>query len=166
MMNLIERLLSKRVSKFMPWYLFGIVIGTSTYMGVSGISAVFSIFLISTLLSCVLKSYFDYVVDPSCNFVIDNVHDYMDSQYGSNASNDEFSHTRRTRIIYTISAIFNIVALCALILIISFAVNSIIFLNIDSMAVSMAYVVIAVFTYYIITFLQNVNTLVSYRKFR
>ena len=71
--NLIEKISTSRKMRYVPWYALGCIGGSISFMGLSGVSLLYTIFIFCLCMLSFIKSWFDYKINADLNFVIRDV---------------------------------------------------------------------------------------------
>jgi len=150
--------------RYIPWYAFGVFGGSITFLGVSGLSLVYTVFVTTLFIACCLKSYYDYHIDTESNFVINNVSLVMDTSKVSLSDTQDKTHNKKLRLIYNVTMIFRTVMFLSFMLIISIFVNAAIFYNPAVMMSSVGHIIIACIVYYMVSFLLKIMSIIKYKE--
>ena len=164
MSDKIDYIITHRNMRYVPWYAFGVLGGSITFMGISGMALIYTIFITTLVLSCGIKSYFDYLVNSESNFVIRNVKSMTESSKITIGEKQNKTHNTKLRLVLNTSLVFKAISFMTFMLILSVLVNSIIFLNLPLLYSSLSHAIIASIVYYMVSFLLNVMSVIKYRE--
>ena len=164
MSDQIDKIITHRNMRYIPWYAFGILGGSITFLGASGLSLIYTVFITTLFITCCLKSYYDYHIDTESNFVIKNVNLVMDTSKVSLTEAQYKTHNKKLRLIYNISMMFKTIMFLSFMLIISIFVNATIFYNPAVMMSSVGHIIIACIVYYMVSFLLKIMSIIKYKE--
>lgn len=157
----IDKILTNPNMAYVPWYVFGVIFGSISFFGTSGISLIYTIFIVTLVLSCFLRSRFDYLVNYESNYVINNSKDAFYNAKIELPNENKKVANKNLRVIYTASCIFRFLSLCAFIIILSITVNSFLFWNTELMYSALTHAIIGAIIYKMVTFLLDIMSFVK-----
>jgi len=164
MSDKVDKMITNRNMRYIPWYALGALGGSITFMGISGVALIYTIFITTLVMSCGLKSYYDYLVNSDSNFVIKNVKNKIDESKAKLSEGSDSTNIKKLRWVFNFSSLLKVISFLAFIVIISMVVNSLLFWNPTLLYASLSHAIVASIVYYMVSFLLNVMSIVKYRE--
>ena len=156
------KILSPEMQKYMPWSAIGYSLGSIVLIVGSGLTGLYTWFIIFMLISSVFDALVNYKINSGSNYIIKNT---ILAKCGARLTSvgDKTPNTN-IRAFLNLYFIFKFLAFTFLILLVSYFVYSLIYLETATIAVALTEAFLATVIYYMGNIVFSISSMLKYKE--